>query len=124
MRRDTQRREAIRNTILEAERPLTISEIFELTRRKIEGIGIATVYRSLKTLQEDGVIVPVNFSGQPVRWEGADKCHHHHFLCLSCNKLYEIPSCPEGLARILPEGFDLEDHDLLLRGRCNACAGK
>jgi Fur family ferric uptake transcriptional regulator len=124
MKRDTQRREAIRNAILNAERPLAINEIFELARQEINGLGIATVYRNLKTLQEDGAIVPVNICNQPTRWESATKCHHHHFLCLSCNKLYEIPDCPEGLARLLPDGFDLEDHDLLLRGRCNACAGK
>jgi Fur family transcriptional regulator, ferric uptake regulator len=124
MRRDTQQREAIRKAVLEAERPVAIQEILESAQRDVSHLGMATVYRNLKTLQEDGLIVPVNISGQPSRWESAIKSHHHHFLCLTCNKLFDIPDCPKGLARILPAGFDLEEHDILLRGKCNTCAGK
>ena len=124
MKRDTQQREAIRKVVLNAERPLAIQEIFELAQRDVSGLGIATVYRNLKTLQEDGLIVQVNVSGLPPYWENAIKSHHHHFLCLACNKLFEIPDCPKGLIRILPDGFNLEDHDILLRGKCNVCADK
>ncbi len=95
-----------------------------MARKKISGLGIATVYRNLKSLQADGLIMAVELPGQPPRWEVAPQKHHHHFLCESCDKLYEIPACTEDLQQLLPEGYTLQDHDILLRGKCAACAEK
>lgn len=123
MRRDTQQREAIRRSLLHAGRPLSIHEVFELAKSDVAGLGIATVYRNLKALQEEGWIVPVNLPGQPSRWEVSREYHHHHFLCRTCDRLFTIHDCLGGLKRLLPEGYTLEEHDILLRGQCDACAG-
>ena len=61
-------------------------------------------------------MVAVELPGQSPRWELAPENHHHHFLCNTCDKLYEINACPEDLQRLLPEGYILEEHDILLRG--------
>jgi Fur family transcriptional regulator, ferric uptake regulator len=124
MKRDTQQREAIRKVFTDSDRPLSIQEILESAQKEVTGLGVATVYRNLKTMQEDGLVVQVNISGQSPRWENADKQHHHHFLCLTCNKLFEIPNCPEDLGQTLPEGFNAEEHDILFRGKCNFCSDK
>ena len=123
MRRDTQQRDAIRLALVKARRPLSVREVFELAQSELAGLGIATVYRNLKALQLEERIVQVDLPGQPPRWELAPESHHHHFLCRTCNKLFEIHDCPEDLPRLLPKGYTLEDHDILLRGRCNVCSG-
>ena len=124
MVRVTQQRDAIRGVMLKAGRPLSTQEVLELAHKEVPGLGIATVYRNLKSLQEEAWIAAVALPGEPPRWELAPESHHHHFLCNTCDKLYEIHSCPEDLECLLPKGYILEEHDILLRGQCVGCAGK
>lgn len=121
MRKGTQQQEAIRKALIDAGRPLSVDEVLRLARGEVAGLGIATVYRNLKALQLQGQIAAVDLPGQPPRWEMAPGGHHHHFLCRTCNKLFEVQDCPRGLASLLPEGCVLEAHDILLRGLCSAC---
>jgi Fur family transcriptional regulator, ferric uptake regulator len=124
MNRGTNQKNAIRKALLNSGRPLSVQEIFELARNDAAGLGIATVYRNLKALQTEGLIIQVDLPGQPSRWEIAPEAHHHHFLCRTCDKLFEIAGCPEGLKHLLPKGYILEEHDILLRGQCDSCTGK
>ncbi|MEW6034603.1 MAG: transcriptional repressor [Chloroflexota bacterium] len=124
MRRDTQQRNAIRKALVNAGRPLSVDELLELARNEVASIGVATVYRNLRALQSEGQIQQVDLPGQPSRWEVVSGGHHHHFLCRTCDRLFEIQGCPGGLTRLLPEGYTLAEHELLLRGQCDACAGK
>jgi Fur family transcriptional regulator, ferric uptake regulator len=124
MKRDTHQKDAIRKTLLDAGRPLSVQEIFKSAQNDAASLGIATVYRNLKTLQIEGLIVQVDLPGQPSRWEIAPEAHHHHFLCRTCDKLFEIQGCPENLKHLLPKGYTLEEHDILLRGQCDSCTRK
>ena len=122
MVRNTQQRNAIRHALKKAGRPLSAQEVLNQAQNKVAGLGIATVYRNLKSLQHDGSVVAVELPGQSPRWELAPEKHHHHFLCNTCDKLYEINACPADLQHLLPEGYTLEEHDILLRGLCNDCS--
>jgi Fur family ferric uptake transcriptional regulator len=124
MKRETQQRQAIRKALSDAGRPLSVDELFELAKSEVEGLGIATVYRNLKALQSEGQVAQVDLPGEPSRWEAAPEVHHHHFLCRTCDKLFEIYACPENIRQLLPEGYTLEEHDVLLRGQCDACVAK
>lgn len=124
MTRATEQRKAIHRVLVTCGRPLSVGEILELAQDRVARLGIATVYRTLKTLQEEGEVAQVDLPGQPPRWEIAPEGHHHHFLCSTCDRLYEVNGCPEGLTELLPEGYTLAEHDILLRGQCDACAGR
>ena len=123
MKRNTSQREAIREVMVRAARPLSTGEIFDLARARIARLGIATVYRTLKSLKEDGAIREVGLPGQPSRWELANKDHHHHFLCRKCDKLFEIEGCLADLGTLLPPGYFMEEHSILLEGKCRDCLG-
>lgn len=124
MVRATQQRKAIHKVLVNCGRPLSVGEILDLAQNEAVGLGIATVYRNLKALQEEGQVVQVDLPGQPPRWEIVPGSHHHHFLCNTCDKLFEIHGCPEGIAGLLPKGYTLAEHELLLRGQCDACSGR
>ena len=121
MQRDTAQRRAIRRVLDEAERPLGALEVLEASKPFAPGLGIATVYRSIKALAEGGSITAVELPGEPPRYESAGKGHHHHFLCAACGKVYELRGCLGSLKGLLPRGFRMSSHELLLHGRCSAC---
>ena len=124
MKRDTRQRDAIRNALIKAGRPLSVDEILGLAKNEVTSLGIATVYRNLKALQLEGCIAQIDLPGQPPRWEMSLKCHHHYFLCRTCDRLLEIDECLDGITRLLPEGYTLDDHYILLRGQCDVCTRK
>jgi Fur family ferric uptake transcriptional regulator len=121
MRRETRQRRAIRNALEAAGHPLSPTEILEAASARVEGLGIATVYRNLKYLMGEGWIDSVELPGEAPRYEISGKDHHHHFLCRECDQVYEVEGCPGGVRSVTPDGFRLENHDLVLYGLCQTC---
>lgn len=113
---------AIRDAIARAQRPLLPQEILEAAQVQVPRLGIATVYRNLKSLVADGELNAVNLPGENPRFELTGHAHHHHFQCTRCQRVYDVHACPGDLAQLAPPGFTIEDHDLTLYGRCRACA--
>ncbi|NBQ90033.1 MAG: transcriptional repressor [Betaproteobacteria bacterium] len=120
MERNTRQRTAIRAAIERAGRPLLPGEVLEAAQREVPGLSLATVYRGLKTLVDEGTITPVSLPSEVTRYEVAGH-HHHHFQCLSCQRVYDVHACPGDLGRLAPAGFSVESHDLTLYGRCGDC---
>lgn len=121
MQRRTRQRDAIKNAISAAHGPLSAQEILAAAGKQVAGLGLATVYRTVKALADAGEIETVEVPGEPPRFEVAGRDHHHHFLCRVCEKLFEVHGCPGELGALTPRGFRLESHELLLRGVCKAC---
>jgi Fur family transcriptional regulator, ferric uptake regulator len=120
--RQTRQRDAIRAALAAAGRPLSPQELLAAARAATPGLGLATVYRTVKSMLADGTIHAVELPAAPARYELAGKHHHHHFHCRACDRVYELEGCPEGLRHLTPPGFALESHELVLYGRCAGCA--
>lgn len=124
MDRSTRQRDAIRALFTPEGRPLTPREIQAKAESDAPGLSIATVYRTVKALEERGEIVRVELPGQPPRYERAGKGHHHHFHCRGCGRAFEIHGCPGGIAALVPPGFRLEQHEITLTGLCDRCGAE
>lgn len=121
MARRTQQREAIQETLRRADRPLSPQEIHEGASQEVENLGMATVYRNVKSLVDDGWLRAVDLPGAPSRYELANKDHHHHFHCNACDRVFEVDDCPGSLRGLAPDGFEAESHEIILYGRCPEC---
>ena len=123
-RRNTSQQKAIRQSIEEAGRPLSIKEIHSISEQESPGIGVRTIYRVIKRLLEDQVITTVRMTGQSDRYELSvvASSHHHHFHCHGCDRVFDLNGCPGRLDRMLPDGFLLDGHEITLNGLCNRCA--
>ncbi len=121
MERSTRQRTAIRAAISAARRPLSPQEVLEAARTEVPALGIATVYRNLRTLVEQGEILAVTLPGDSPRYELSGHSHHHHFQCTNCHRVFDIERCPGDLSRLAPRGFTVEGHDITLYGRCGDC---
>ena len=85
-------------------------------------MGIATVYRNIKSLVEEEVLQEVRLPGDNPRFEIAGHKHHHHFQCMQCQRVFDVHACPGDMSRLAPKGFTVENHDLTLYGHCKDCA--
>lgn len=121
MQRKTQQRQAILSVLSRAMGPLTIPEIHQEAQSRSPGLGIATVYRTVRHMLDQGSILQIAIPGELPRYEDAGRSHHHFFQCRTCSRVYEIHECPADLQRLIPDGFELEDHEVFLFGRCKEC---
>lgn len=119
--RNTPQRNAIIKVIENESRPLSVEEILSEGIKIVPSLGVATVYREIKRLQESGDITVVNLPGGGVMYEKSGISHHHHFKCESCGVVYDIPGCMEELQKNLPKGFRLTGHEVFLYGLCDRC---
>ena len=117
----TSQRDAIERAIREARGPLRPQEILEVASRTVPSLGIATVYRQLRRMQDAGQVRVVDLGVNDARYEPANRGHHHHFVCRECDEAFDIPGCAEGITKLAPPGFEVEEHELTLYGRCDEC---
>lgn len=122
MERATRQRDAIRQALEAAGRPLLPGEILAAAQAEVPALGMATVYRNLKQLAEAGEIQSVDLPGEAPRFEMAGHHHHHHFSCSVCQRVFDVHACPGDMQRLAPAGFTVERHELTLYGRCGDCS--
>ncbi len=124
MERSTRQRTAIRTVIDAAGRPLTPQEILDGARDHVSEIGMATVYRNLKLLLDEGTIQVVRLPGENPRYESMHPAHdhHHHFHCRTCDRVFDVQGCPGSMENLAPNGFVVERHELTLYGTCADCS--
>lgn len=123
MERKTRQHDAICDAIHGAGRPLLAREILAIAGHAVPQLSIATVYRNIKALLQAGRVRPVLFPGQNPRyeWDGHRPGHRHYFQCRGCERVFDLATCPGNLDALVPAGFVVEDHEILLFGRCRDC---
>ncbi len=119
--RRTSQGSAITKVVRDATGPLRPLEILELASRIVPTLGIATVYRQLRRLQDAGQVRAVDLGVNDVRYEPTDRGHHHHFLCSECEEAFDIHGCAEGISEMVPPGFMVQTHEITLYGQCEEC---
>lgn len=125
----TSQREAILSTLYENPQHFTSENLYMLVKQKHPelSIGIATVYRTLTLLEENGLVSSISLGIQGKKFEMANKPHHDHLICKSCGKIVEFENekIEELQQQIAKEnGFVLTDHLMQLYGICTECQNK
>ena len=119
--RNTKQRDAVKTAFQAEDRPLSPEEVLDLAQSEVPGLGIATVYRSINSLLDDGWLTVVPLVGEADRYEVAGKHHHHHFRCMKCRKVFEIEGCISGVDKLVPKGFKVTNHHIIFDGSCKSC---
>ena len=121
MPRKTRQKAAIRAVFERTGRALTTGEVLAIAQREVDGLGIATVYRTVKALLDDGWLVAVELPGGIARYETAGKGHHHHFHCDACQGVFELDGCIPSVEGLAKPGFAVRNHEVVLYGMCADC---
>ena len=120
--RNTRQKDSIRAAFTRADRPLSHDEALALAQQHVTGLSIATVYRNIHSLVEEGWLTAVEVPGDTTRYEVSGKDHHHHFQCNRCGKLFELAGCGIQVTPQLPAGFSTTGHEFFVYGLCDLCA--
>lgn len=121
----TAQRLAIAEVLLGADRHLSAEEVAEEVARRGRSVGTATVYRTIDTLLESGLVVERDFGEGFRRFEPArDIPNHEHLVCTQCGKVEEFrDERLERMTTIVAEsrGFARQRHRLVIHGICREC---
>ncbi|MGE5485933.1 MAG: Fur family transcriptional regulator [Ignavibacteriales bacterium] len=120
----TRQRAAILEVLSRTSRHLTAEQVYQRVRRKCPNTNLATVYRNLGLMAQEGIISKVNFGDERSRFE-ANREHHHHLVCLKCGKVRDMSECPVHIEEQFLEaaGFRLVHHQFEAFGYCEDCSG-
>jgi Fe2+ or Zn2+ uptake regulation protein len=122
--RMTPARKEIYDVLVESRDHPTATDVFIRAKSRVPGISLATVYNTLETLTQSGLIKQVNLERAPSRF-CANRHEHVHFHCESCGSITDADVQEEIDARShwkLPRGTKINRLDVTLRGLCPACA--
>jgi Fe2+ or Zn2+ uptake regulation protein len=101
----------------------TAQEVYETVRNVRPRIGLATVYRVLHQLTEQGYIKEIGPSEEGCRYDG-HVSRHDHAVCTMCGALLdvEVTVPAEALqAAARATGMALSSHEIRLYGLCSSC---
>ena len=125
MARMTRQRAAVAHALEGTTDFRSAQQLHEALRASGDGIGLATVYRTLQQLADGGEVdVLRTAEGESVYRRCARREHHHHLVCRDCGRTVEIdgPSVEEWAARVgAAQGYTDIEHTVELFGRCAEC---
>jgi Fe2+ or Zn2+ uptake regulation protein len=103
---------------------LTASQIHDRLRDSGNHIDLTTVYRTLTTLVNLGVLHTITTDADQPTSYGFATAAHHHVICTRCGAVSEIPA--ERLGRLLDlvrdvTGFQAEDEKITVHSQCPDC---
>lgn len=120
----TPSRLAILEAFREAKKPLSAQGVIELVPRTIDQ---ATVYRTLRSFKEKGILRPVDLRHNHAHYDLATLDHHHHIICLRCGRIENVPhhgveAMERSIAQSSRHFAEIHQHALEFYGICKACA--
>ena len=120
----TPRREIL-SALLQAGDHATADDVAALVQARAPDVHLSTVYRTLDSLTELGLVEHVHFAHGAAAYHLAPT-DHRHLVCEVCGSVTDVPAgLLDDLARTVDEhyGFELRAHHFGLSGRCADCRG-
>ena len=120
----TKQRQLILDAVMASTTHPTADELFQDIRKQLPTISLATVYRNLNILSEDGRIRKIEMPGMPDRFDWR-MTTHDHLWCEKCGRVFDF-TLPQALDRQIEEvsGMKVRQYTLVARGLCPACRQK
>ncbi|SRR5581483_2519813 len=107
------------------ERPhSTADDVERVVRAEIGVISLQTVYDTLGTLTEKGLLRRIQPAGSPARYENRVGDNHHHLICRACARMVDV-DCAVGETPCLTaaddSGYEIDEAEVIYWGRCPDC---
>jgi Fur family peroxide stress response transcriptional regulator len=123
----TPQRVAIVKVILSHEGHPTVDEIHREIVQDFPTTSLATVYKTMNLLKENGEVLELGFGDLGSRFDGRKPYPHPHMICTKCGKILdsEVAGFDKIVAQLAEQtGFLVENHRFDIFGLCSACRNK
>jgi Fur family ferric uptake transcriptional regulator len=123
--RPTRQRTAVAEALASVDDFRSAQELHDLLKQRGDTVGLATVYRTLQALADNGDVDVLRTDEGEAVYRRCSTGHHHHLVCRSCGRTVEVegPAVERWAARTAEEhGFLDVSHTLEVFGTCSACA--
>lgn len=107
------------------DRFVSAQQLHEIIRGGGDNIGLATVYRNLQILAEDGEVDTLRDDQGEMLYRMCGHAHHHHLVCRRCGLTVEVAGqdVEQWAQKIAKENsFAQVDHTIELFGLCADCS--
>lgn len=105
----------------------TAEEIYNVLKQSYQQLSLATVYRVLKSLQKQNLILEILDLNGKAHFDGF-VYNHDHFFCEKCKRVYDFnkKSILKNLQDIphVKRGFKINSYQLIFSGKCSFCRKK
>ncbi len=101
---------------------LSPKDVYDQMSMKYPSVSFDTVYRNLRMLSEMGVLEQFYFMDGGLKFKGS--CvdhHHHHLICVNCEKTLTFEYCPMEQQMELPGRYKILNHRFEVYGICEEC---
>lgn len=125
--RVTEQRIVVLDAMVQEHNDVTAQALHTRLRPEHPRLGLATVYRTLATLADAGVLDRLQHADSGTCYRYCQPGHHHHLVCRSCHAVVELRDCnldtwAAGVGRT--HGFEDVEHAVELKGTCSRCSVK
>ncbi|HPO57222.1 MAG TPA: transcriptional repressor [Anaerolineaceae bacterium] len=122
--RMTPQRAAILKAFAENPSHPTVEQVYEQVRREFPMTSLATVYKTVAMLKEQGEIIEISLGAGSSRYDAARLEPHAHLICTGCSRIVDVDDsqlavAPEYLAE--KYGFNLHSQRVDYYGLCPSC---
>ena len=94
-RRVTPQRAVILETIAHMGGHRSVQEVYSQARDRLPGLNLATIYRTLETLHEAGMVDLFHSGAGPTLFALRDPdAPHGHLVCIECQHVLDIDETP------------------------------
>ena len=127
--RITPQRQIVLDVVENSAEHLDAEAVYRRAQEKGPHISLATVYRTLAVLKDEGLIEQRYLARDHARehYEPVGAPEHYHFTCLGCRRVVEVQSPRANQLRAELEaelGLHVLQACLCLEGYCQTCAAK
>lgn len=123
--RSTRQRAAIAGLLDQLDDFRSAQELHDALKQRGEGIGLTTVYRTLQSMAEAGLVDTLRTDNGESVYRRCSADHHHHLVCRACGATVEIQGghVETWAAEVAREhGFSEVSHTIEIFGVCGDCA--
>jgi Fur family ferric uptake transcriptional regulator len=122
--RPTRQRVVVFEELASEPNDVTAIQLYERLRARGEHVSLATVYRALALLSEQGVVDMLTHHAGELCYRLCGDEHHHHLVCTECHRVVELAGCDldTWVKRSAKQhGFSATSHQVEIAGLCGDC---
>lgn len=98
----------------------TVDQIYNGLHEEVPTLSKTTVYNTLNSLTEAGIVRVVNIDDNESRYD-INTHNHGHFKCYSCKKIYDFNIDIDSMNISELKNFEIHHKHVYFKGLCDQC---